>query len=1338
MRIIIDLQGAQNGSRHRGIGRYSLSLAKALVKNRNGHQIFVLLNGLFPETLADIREGFAGILPSENFIVFHAHGPVDELASDNAWRTQAAEITREQVIRSIAPDFLLISSLIEGACDNTVTSVGHIYSPTRTAVILYDLIPYLDQEKYLGWASAKNWYFRKLDSLKRADVLLAISNSARLEVVDHLGMEEDRVINISSAVTADFTAAALPPAERKASLRQLGITRKFLMHTSALDERKNFEGLIKAFAALPKGLRREYQLVLVCKISDEDRSRLNSLAHESGLAQGEMVLTGFVHDRDLISLYSECHLFVFPSFHEGFGLPVLEAMCCGAAVIGSNTSSIPEVVGREDALFDPGSTQSIAALIEKVLSDKAFWQQLKDHAAVQAKRFSWDQSAKTAIQAMERVMAELVQRREEGAGNDELSESLNAIAAIDSPVKPSQEDLAGVANALFDNRLESCRVKALASFGEALKWRVEGPFDSTYSLALLNRETARALDQLGHFVVLHSTEGPGDFAPTPDFLAANQDLKTWHERVNQFSQSAVDVSSRNLYPPRVKDMGSPLNLLHHYAWEESGFPHQWVDDFNSSLTGITCLSTHVEKILIDNGVNVPLATSGCGVDHWERIVPDSSYRIAAKKFRFLHVSSCFPRKGVDVLLDAYGEAFSSSDDVTLVIKTFANPHNEIEEYLRQRRNKNPQYPDVQIIWGDVSDSQLKAIYQQCHVLVAPSRAEGFGLPMAEAMLSGLPVITTAWGGQLDFVTEENAWLIDYEFERAETHFSLFSSAWAKVDPEQLKIALQDARRTPLDRLRKKAEAGRDLLLRYFNWCDVTARAVAAANAWKADPALSAPVARIGWITSWNSKCGIATYSEHLIRNISGDVLVLAPVIPELEKIDLDGADCRRVWRQGKENNDFGALQKVIQAERLNVLVVQFNYGFFNFSELVEFIGAELDQGRVIIVVVHSTKDPLGVLENWQLAELLPVLSRCQRILVHSIPDLNRLKKLGLVENVALFPHGVLQYEEHEQAAATLPVIASYGFCLPHKGLSELVDAVAILKQRNMPLRLRMVNAEYPVDESRKLVAFLKKRAGQLGIDDLVEFHNDFLSDSESLTLLNDAALIVFPYQHTGESASGAVRYGLATRRPVAVTPLAIFDDIGSAAFRFDGTSADDIANGIQRVLRDLIDNSDEAQKIAQAADIWRKQHDYSVVALRLENICKALLRKNPPLNRFYYPSSPELKTFVGRVEGQALVTTGVAGGLMHGPYISLYPGRYFVRLHGQIQDDLASSARMTVTINAGQVIESIVLRSSRDGGDLIGSVLIDLDQACHDFDVGVSVFRGSKLKLTKLEICLDR
>src|ERR1700722_2612649 len=113
-----------------------------------------------------------------------------------------------------------------------------------------------------------------------------------------------------------------------------------------------------------------------------------------------------------------------------------------------------------------------------------------------------------------------------------------------------------------------------------------------------------------------------------------------------------------------------------------------------NLDGISYVSSHVNKVLLDNGVHVPLTTSGNGVDHWERIAPSKHYRIKAKEFRFLHVSSCFPRKGVGALLDAYGQAFSEADSVSLIIKTFANPHNEIYSLLESRYSRIKHYPNV--------------------------------------------------------------------------------------------------------------------------------------------------------------------------------------------------------------------------------------------------------------------------------------------------------------------------------------------------------------------------------------------------------------------------------------------------------------------------------------------------------------------------------------------------------------------------------------------------------------------------------------------------------------------
>ncbi|MBB1225651.1 mannosyltransferase, partial [Klebsiella pneumoniae] len=123
-------------------------------------------------------------------------------------------------------------------------------------------------------------------------------------------------------------------------------------------------------------------------------------------------------------------------------------------------------------------------------------------------------------------------------------------------------------------------------------------------------------------------------------------------------------------------------------------------------------------------------------------------------------------------------------------------------------------------------------------------------------------------------------------------------------------------------------------------------------------------------------------------------------------------------------------------------------------------------------------------------------------------------------------------------------------------------------------------------ESTALVRELKETAANLKVEDLVEMHNDFLDDKESLRLLSDADLLVFAYQNTGESASGAVRYGMATHKPVAVTPLAIFDDLGDAVFKLKGTSVVDVAEGIADILSEIVKNSSSAGETQRRADAW--------------------------------------------------------------------------------------------------------------------------------------------------------
>ncbi|MGX4643829.1 glycosyltransferase [Massilia sp. SYSU DXS3249] len=401
MRIILDLQACQASSMHRGIGRYSMALALAMARNSGGHELRIVLNEDYPDSVATIRKAFDGLLPQSHISTFVTPVPVGEVDQRNAWRIRTSERIREHYLAGLRPDIVHVASLFEGLGDNVVASVPRAEKRFDTAVTLYDLIPLMRKERYLGDPNVAAWYYRKLEQLKQAGLLLAISGSARKEGIELLQLPPQRVANISSAVDAIFRPRTMTPEERAALLARHGIKSDFIMYTGGIDYRKNIEGLIEAYAALPAPLRRQYQLAVVCSIQDPDRFRLERLAARFNLPKEDLVLTGFVSDDDLVALYNCTSLFVFPSLHEGFGLPALEAMACGAPVIGSNTSSIPEVIGRADAMFDPTSVAAISAAMAAVLGDPARQAELRAWGLVQAQRFSWDASAQRAIAAFE-------------------------------------------------------------------------------------------------------------------------------------------------------------------------------------------------------------------------------------------------------------------------------------------------------------------------------------------------------------------------------------------------------------------------------------------------------------------------------------------------------------------------------------------------------------------------------------------------------------------------------------------------------------------------------------------------------------------------------------------------------------------------------------------------------------------------------------------------------------------------------------------------------------------------------------------------------------------------
>ncbi len=738
MRIVIDLQGAQTESRFRGIGRYALSLAKAMAQAPAGHEIWIALNGALTDSIGPLCKEFAGLVPPERICVFDVPGAVAEQYTQNSWRARAAEPVRELFLERLKPDVILVTSLFEGFGDDAVTSLGTCTETRKTAVILYDLIPYLDQARYLADAHRRDYYLRKLDYLRKAGALLAISGSARAEGVEALGFAPDHVTNISSAISDVFKPADLSTAQSSALLSRYGVTRKMVLYApGGFDVRKNCEGLIDAYARLPQALRATHQLVIASRIHDGDKARLLAHKASAGLQDDELILTGYLPDEDLIGLYSLATLFVFPSRHEGFGLPVLEAMACGAPAIGSNTTSVPEVIGWSEALFDPDDISTITALMTRALTDADFLNALRENARSQAPRFSWPHSARVAIEALEALY-------ERNGG----STSVNSQTA---PLPRERQLLVDISEVVGSNAHTGVQRVVRRLLRELLLapppgWRVVPVHAS--------RETGYryARQFMAGFSPDHAVEGEDTpvVARAGDlFLALDMQhhVQLQHESwLQALREQGVPVYFvvHDLLPVHFPQYFGPgIKALH----------EQWLAMI-ARMDGAVCVSRYTAKEFehwvheLGNAVNpdfeVSWSHNGADIKMLDEPEPakprtDALQQAMGSRPTFLMVGTLEPRKGHADALKAFDALWQSGIEANLVIVGVKGWG--VDDVV-SAIGSHPQR-DKQLFWLEgADDALLQHLYQTASCLIAASLAEGFGLPLIEAAQHGLPVIAS--------------------------------------------------------------------------------------------------------------------------------------------------------------------------------------------------------------------------------------------------------------------------------------------------------------------------------------------------------------------------------------------------------------------------------------------------------------------------------------------------------------------------------------------------------------------------------------------------------------------
>ena len=369
-RIVLDARGSQPGFKdhlHRGIGRFVFALAPRLPDLIPEAQFYWLFDGRFPR--GDLRG-----LPGVQEIMTEA----------SETRIELPEIMRNQ--------YVLRRALMKFKPDLTVffRDEDALLFWRGSVLFVYDLIHFRYPDLYRLRKGFKNKIRGRLIAkmTRDADLIITISENSRQDIEKFLQVGGDRISIVYAAIDHNVffrrSDNEILSARRKFSLPEI-----YFLYVGGIDPRKNVKSLIRAFALVARKYH-DISLVMAGASGGQDElAALNFLIDELELRE-KIMMPGYIPDDDLAAVYSASKALVLPSMHEGFGLPILEAMACSTPVVASKTSAIPEVAGDLAIYCDVGSIEDLALAMERALLDEEERKKMKIQGPLRAQMFNWD------------------------------------------------------------------------------------------------------------------------------------------------------------------------------------------------------------------------------------------------------------------------------------------------------------------------------------------------------------------------------------------------------------------------------------------------------------------------------------------------------------------------------------------------------------------------------------------------------------------------------------------------------------------------------------------------------------------------------------------------------------------------------------------------------------------------------------------------------------------------------------------------------------------------------------------------------------------------------------
>jgi glycosyltransferase involved in cell wall biosynthesis len=369
---------------HVGVNAHLLSLAESYRSAGINWYIYNLLHHL-PEVASDI--GYTVFLSERRYTT--APGIRRQVSRLPTGRP-SVRILWEQALQPWAVRRAKVDLL------HSPAFVGPVLSSCPLVVTVHDLSFLFYPQNFRALNRSYLRLFTRL-SVRRARRVLAVSESTKRDLVQYYGLSAAKIDVVHNGVDSAFRP--LPADQVAAFRRQAGLPDRFMLFVGTLEPRKNVVHLIEAYARLPE---ERPPLVLVGGkgwLYDQIFARVEALN-----LSGQVHFAGYVLAEDLPLWYNAADLFVYPSLYEGFGLPPLEAMACGTAVITSTASSLPEVVGKAGLMVDPTDTEALATAMEQVLTARDVREQMQAEGLAQAQGFSWQKAAQRTVDSYRRAL----------------------------------------------------------------------------------------------------------------------------------------------------------------------------------------------------------------------------------------------------------------------------------------------------------------------------------------------------------------------------------------------------------------------------------------------------------------------------------------------------------------------------------------------------------------------------------------------------------------------------------------------------------------------------------------------------------------------------------------------------------------------------------------------------------------------------------------------------------------------------------------------------------------------------------------------------------------------